>query len=122
MHLGLYRQEGEHNHCPYNKQVTTEKTSNDQFIYKHSDGTWIIGAGLGAGVNGLKNQSKVYKVPLTGWNYHLRRFLKKNQYNKDKDFKISSELPLPCREITIEATQEMLPQNNLMLWELMSLL
>ncbi len=97
--LGIYKEAGTHNNCPYYKQVDIERTDGQKYvIYLCKEGGWAMGPGLDSTIN-LKNSSKAGSIPLTGWTCFAG-----GKYRDDYQLRIDYDQPLACGEITITAS------------------
>ena len=85
--LGVYKEAGTHNNCPYYKQVDTVRTDGmEDVIYRSKEVGWAMGTGLD-GPRGLENASQTESVPLTGWTCWDG-----DKYRDDPHLRISHEL------------------------------
>ena len=99
--LGIYKEAGKHNNCPYYKQMDTVRTDGkENVIYRRKEGGWTIGTGLDGGY-ALKNASMTESVPLTGWTCAID-----GKGRDDPHLRISPDQPPACGEITITASTD----------------
>ena len=113
-----------HNNSPYYRHVDTTElvgrnmnkigdgwTGAEELVYRNKKGEWCMGTGLDSFCHGIYNENKTDSVPLEGWkcwNGDASFDDEAHWWIEDPHLKITKpsdpSYPLPCGNITIEAT------------------
>ena len=100
--MGLYQMMSvKYNSAPAYGQVHNVIATKRHYIYKHKNGDWVAGVGLG-GLFGLYNSNRSPAPPRSGWQYYGD-----GEWRSDPDLSIvtiSDTSTLICPVITIKAT------------------